>query len=100
MNVTWGETASLAKETVETSVELADAPDITWRRKAKYGPASGKPYSIRFSFVRYDGGAWQGAVTIYAQRQGIPIGDWFSPGDVIDPPQWLTDLIAEATPAA
>lgn len=87
------------KETVEKSVKLTDAPDISWQRKAKHGPGHGRPYSIRFEFVRYDGGPWLGSVRIYAQRPESIVGDFFSPDKVIDPPQWLTDLIEQAHPA-
>lgn len=86
------------KETVEKSVDLTDAPDITWQRKTKRGPGYGRPYSIRFEFVRYDSGPWISSVTIYAQRPESIVGDFFSPDKVINPPQWLTDLIEQAAP--
>lgn len=100
MTATWGNTVHVVTEKVEKSVKLADAPDISWRRKARYGPGKGRPYSIRFEFVRYDGGPWRSNITIYAQRPEAICGDWFSPDKVIDPPQWLTDLLASAHPDA
>ncbi|GIM88763.1 hypothetical protein [Paractinoplanes toevensis] len=99
MTLQWEPLHHEKTETVERSVKLTDAPDITWKRKAKYGPAHGRPYSIRFKFTRYGNGPWIPDITIYAQRPGIPVGDWFSPRAVIDMPEWLADLITEATPA-
>lgn len=96
----WGNTVRVVTERVEKSVKLTDAPDITWQRKAKYGPGKGRPYSIRLEFVRCDGGPWRSDITIYAQRPEAICGDWFNPDKVIDPPQWLTDLIASAHPDA
>jgi hypothetical protein len=92
----WAPTTTYQR--VETKVKLTDAPDITWRRKAKYGPGRGRPYSIRFEFTRRDGGPWLSNITIYAQRPEGIIGDWFSPEKVYNPPQWLTDIIASASP--
>lgn len=90
------------KESVETSVKLTNAPDITWRRVPKKGRphnVTGRPYNIRFSFTRYDHGPWLPSITIYAQRPGMIVGDFFRPDQLVDVPQWLTDLIANATPA-
>ena len=82
-------------ETVEKAVNLTDAPNITWRG----GPC--RPYAIRFRFERYGGkgGPWRSYITIYAMRPGGIVGNWFSPSAVYMPPEWLTDLIAAATPA-
>ncbi len=42
--------------------------------------------------------AWQVNVTVYAMRQGDAIGSHFGPERIADVPQWLTDLIDDATP--
>lgn len=97
----WDATRTTAR--VEKSVDLADAPDITWLRVPKKGAprnVSGRPYAIRFSFTRHDDGPWLPSITIYAQRPESIVGDFFSPEKVADAPQWLTDLIESATPAS
>ena len=95
---TWEPTQHRTLETVETSVKLDGAPDITWERKSRHAPGRGRPYTIRFQFTRHNGGPWQSSITIYAQRPDGIVGDWFSPEKVLNSPQWLTDLIAQATP--
>jgi hypothetical protein len=94
--VTWKPTSHTVTEVVRKSVTLTDAPDITWKSKG----ATCRPYSIRFEYLRRDGGPWQRAVTIYAMRPESLVGNFFSPDDVYMPPQWLTDLIAAAEPDA
>ncbi len=90
MSVEWAPTRR--KETVEKSVDLTGAPDII----ALGGPL--QPKAIRFIFTRHGGGAWHAQVTIYAQRREALVCDFFSPDKVYRAPQWLTDLIASATP--
>lgn len=99
MTQQWGPVLHEKTETVERDVKLDGAPNIRWRRKAKYGPGEGRPYSIHFKFVRNSDGPWFPEITIYAQRPEAIVGDWFSPSMVIDMPEWLADLITEATPA-
>lgn len=99
MTQQWDPVLHEKTETVERSVKLTGAPDISWQRKPKYGPGRGRPYSIHFKFVRRGDGPWFPEVTIYAQRPESLVGDWFSPAGVIDMPEWLADLITEATPA-
>jgi hypothetical protein len=94
----WAPSQRRRRETVETSVKLTDAPNITWRQKEKYGPATGQPYSIRFGFSWEGDGPWCSDITIYALKPGTCVGHWFSPREVIDMPQWLADIIDEATP--
>lgn len=101
MTATWGNTVHVVTEKVEKSVKLADAPDITWASKAnRLHRRSGRPYSVRFYYMRSNGGPWQSEITIYALRPESLVGDFFPPDKVIDPPQWLTDLIDSAHPDA
>ena len=74
----WGKTVHT--ESVDKSVKLTDAPDITWQRKAKYGPGRGRPYSIRFEFRRHNGGPWRSEITIYAKRPAAICGERLFPG--------------------
>lgn len=94
MTVEWKSRTRKVTEVVESSVELTDAPDIT----ANGGPC--RPYSIRARFTRFNGGPWQPEITIYAMFPGHVVGGYFGPDKVYMPPQWLTDLIAEAAPDA
>lgn len=83
-------------ETIEKSIRLFGAPDITWRRK--HGMMTGQPYSIRLHFSRLGDAPWVAQVTIYAATPSSVIGDWFSPRSVVDMPTWLAGLIADQAP--
>lgn len=80
-------------ESVDKTVDLTGAPQIT----AKGGPC--RPVTIIFHFVRFKpGGEWTAQITIYASQQYRHDRIFFKPADVHQVPQWLTELIANATP--
>jgi hypothetical protein len=88
----WKPTKHQITERVEKSVALTGAPAII----ADGGPCT--PVSIRFLFVRFDGGSWSSQIMIYADKPGSLVRKFFRPAAVYQPPAWLTDLIARATP--
>jgi len=98
----WG--PSVHNQQVRKFVDLPDSPDspdVTWLRKPKKGrehPVTGRLVSITFEFSRYGGGPWIGRHTLYAERPGSIIRDFFGPDRVIDMPPWLTDLVDGAMP--
>jgi len=88
----WKPTDRQISERVEKSVDLVGAPTVT----ADGAPCT--PVSIRFLFLRTNGGPWRSQITIYADKPGSLVRKFFRPAAVHQPPQWLTDLIARATP--
>lgn len=99
MTQQWGPVTHENREIVDRDVRLADAPNIRYHRRKSNSVVEGRPYSINFRFVRFNHGAWHSTITIYALRTGSLVGDPFTPDKVVDMPEWLADLITEATPA-
>jgi hypothetical protein len=97
---TWRETVHKITETIEKSVRLDNAPDITWKPGKRRSGGTCRPYSIVFKYVRFNGGPWRSTVAIYALRTGHIVGSCFPPAEVYQPPQWLTSLIERSSPAA
>ncbi len=92
MTLTWEKNAHNVVETVDKTLALTGAPEITYKGRQV------RPAAIIFEFRRVNGGPWQSKVTIYADQQYSDIRAFFSPEKVYRAPQWLTDLIADATP--
>ncbi len=99
MTQQWGPVTHRKTEIVDRDVKLVDAPDITYLRRKTGSCVTGRPYSINFRFGRVHDGPWTPTITIYALRPGSLVGDSFAPDKVADMPDWLADLITEATPA-
>ncbi len=88
----WKPTDRQVSERVEKRVDLVGAPVIT------ADSALCTPVSIRFLFFRVNGTPWRSQITIYADKPGGLVRKFFRPAAVHQPPAWLTDLIARATP--
>jgi hypothetical protein len=91
MTQAWEPTRSRVTEVVDKKVKLTDAPEISIGRKTV------TPASTTFKFTRIDGGPWDADVLVYADLPGSLIRTYFRPAEYALP-QWLTDLIADATP--
>jgi uncharacterized membrane protein len=92
MTVTWEKNARNVTETVDKTLRLSGAPEITANGRQV------RPAAIIFEFRRLNGGPWRSKVTIYADQPYSDIRAFFSPDEVYRAPQWLTDLIDDATP--
>ena len=92
MTVTWEKNARNVTETVDKTLRITGAPEITYKGRQV------RPAAIIFEFRRLNGGPWRSKVTIYADKPGSLVRAFFSPDKVYMAPQWLTDLVDDATP--
>ncbi len=92
MTLTWEKNVRNVVETVDSTLALTGAPEITYKGRQV------RPAATIFEFRRVNGGPWQSRITIYADKPGSLVRAFFSPDDVYRAPQWLTDLIDAATP--
>ncbi len=92
MTVEWEKNARNVVETVDKTLRLTGAPEITANGRQV------RPAAIIFEFRRLNGGPWRSKVTIYADKPGSLVRAFFSPDKVYRAPQWLINLIDSATP--
>lgn len=97
MTAEWGDTVHRYRETVEVSVKVTGVPDVKSRETGKHYA----PYSVRIVHVRFGAdSAWNADATIYGHKVGGSglVGTPLVLHQLAEVPQWLTDLIEQATP--
>lgn len=82
-------------ETITGKVDLVEASEITVEHIGRC-----EPHGIIYQFVRTSPDSrWGGTITVMAKTESSFLPDAFGPGSVIDPPQWLVDVLAGIVPA-
>lgn len=97
MTVVWGDAVHRYRETVEVSVKVAGVPDIMSRKTRRHYA----PYSVRIVHVRFGADSrWNADATVYGHKVGGSglVGTPLVLSQLDEIPQWLTDLIEQATP--